>query len=608
MMTGRFRFPIRLKILVTLLSVITVVVSLIIMTMANLFNTDKTTYIRDLTSVIALHVAEETDSLLRSYHERLGAFAAPVHDSQLSVKRKSEMIETLFNNFQDFVAVSVREEGSEPVVIYDAKTLKSASLTVKDLNRILSGQALTAAQIQSVPIYTANATVTSELPMLIVATTIAAPNGGKPAVIAGLVRLDALLRLATRPSAFQVFIVDSEGVLLVDSDPERIASRTIADWIPELGQLRGQQHLLGTTIEYEYEGKPTIGGFAPVESSGLLVGVQIPKAAAYVTARALLNNLVLLSLGLLVATALISIFLAHRLTRPLERLTEAARQVGQGDFNISVESSSKDEIGMLSGSFNQMATELRKRLDELRSAQAALVQSEKMSAFGQLSAGIAHEVKNPLAGILGHAQLCLRKLKKGDPLFNYLSIIEHETKRCTDIIANLMKFARQEKMEHEPLDLNEVVRQAMAIVDHQLTINNVKIELKLAIKLPPIHGNANQLQQVLMNFAINAQQAFDGKPGVVRVTTEQRDDDKVLLVFADNGPGIPEKIRDKIFEPFFTTKSAGKGTGLGLSVTYGIIKDHHGEIKLESELGVGTAFVMSFPAIVDQIVMQSSAA
>ncbi len=608
MMTGRFRFPIRLKILVTLLSVITVVVSLIIMTMANLFNTDKTTYIRDLTSVIALHVAEETDSLLRSYHERLGAFAAPVHDSQLSAKRKAEMIETLFNNFQDFVAVSVREEKGEPVVIYDAKTLKSAALTIKDLNQILSGQALTPALIQSVPIYTANATVTPELPMLLVATTIAAPNGGKPAIIAGLVRLDALLRLATRPSAFQVFIVDSEGALLVDSDRERIATRTVADWIPELGRLGGQQHLLGTTIEYEYQGKPTIGGFAPVESSGLLVGVQIPKAAAYVTARALLNNLVLLSLGLLVATALISIFLAHRLTRPLERLTEAARQVGKGDFNISVASSSKDEIGMLSGSFNQMATELRKRLDDLRRAQAALVQSEKMSAFGQLSAGIAHEVKNPLAGILGHAQLCLRKLKKGDALFDYLTIIEHETKRCTDIIANLMKFARQEKLEHEPLDLNEVVRQAMAIVDHQLTINNVKIELKLAMKLPPIHGNANQLQQVLMNFAINAQQAFDGNPGIVRITTEQRDDDKVLLVFADNGPGIPADIRAKVFEPFFTTKAAGKGTGLGLSVTYGIIKDHHGEIKLESELGVGTAFIMSFPAIVDQVVMQSTAA
>jgi signal transduction histidine kinase len=263
---------------------------------------------------------------------------------------------------------------------------------------------------------------------------------------------------------------------------------------------------------------------------------------------------------------------------------------------------------MLSTSFNQMAGELRGRLEELRGAQAALVQSEKLSAFGQLSAGIAHEVKNPLAGILGHAQLCLRKLSEDDPMHNHLNIIQHETKRCTEIISNLMKFARQEKVEYEPTDLNDVIKHGMAIVDHQLSLNQVKIQMNLADNLPEINGNPNQLQQVLMNFAINAQQALDGKPGVVRLTTSKTDDGDVLLVFADNGPGIPENIRHKIFEPFFTTKPAGKGTGLGLSVTYGIIKDHNGEITIESELGTGTAFVMKFPGIVDDIVMASSAA
>ena len=607
-MISRFRFPIRLKILVTLLSVITLVVSLIIMTMANLFNTDKTTYIRDLTSVTALSIAEEADSLVRSYHERLGAFAALVHDPQLSAKRKASMVEKLFSNFQDFVAISIREEGSEPVIIYDAKTLNNAGMGKNDLSAFLEQRSLTPQQIESVPLYTANATLSKELPMLLVATTVTPESGGSPAIIAGLVRLDSLLRLATRPSPHQVFIVDSSGVLLVHSDLERVAARAMADWIPERAGLGQQQRLLGTTIEYEYEGQPTIGGFARADGSGLLAGAQIPKAAAYLTARTLLKNLVVLSLGLLVATALISIFLAHRLTRPLERLTEAARQVGQGDFNIAVANSSKDEIGVLSGSFNQMAQELRHRLEELRRAQAALVQSEKMSAFGQLSAGIAHEVKNPLAGILGHAQLCLRKAKEGDPLHNYLTIIEHETRRCTDIITNLMKFARQEKMAYESLDINDVVRQAMNIVDHQLSINQVKIELKLGIKLPRINGNANQLQQVLMNFAINAQQAFDGNPGIVRITTEKADDGQVILVFADNGPGIPDDIRQKIFEPFFTTKPAGKGTGLGLSVTYGIIKDHKADIKIESQIGVGTAFIITFPGITDEIVMASSAA
>jgi signal transduction histidine kinase len=380
--------------------------------------------------------------------------------------------------------------------------------------------------------------------------------------------------LASRPSAFEAFIVDSEGVLIAHSDVDRVVQRASADWIPNLENLSAQNQLLGTTMEYEHEGNRMIGGFAGIKSSGLISGVQIPKAAAYLTAKALLNDLVLLSLGLLIATAVVSVFLAHRLTRPLEKLTHAVRQVGKGHFDIFVESPSKDEIGVLSTSFNQMAVELRQRLQELRGAQAALVQSEKLSAFGQLSAGIAHEVKNPLAGILGHAQLCLRKLTKDDPMHKHINIIEHETKRCTEIITSLMKFARQE----------------------------------LADDLPEIDGNANQLQQVLINFAINAQQALDGKPGVVRVTTSKTDDGDVLLVFADNGPGIPEDIRENIFDPFFTTKPAGKGTGLGLSISYGIIKDHKGEITIESELGTGTAFVMKFPGIVDDIVVESSAA
>jgi signal transduction histidine kinase len=453
-----------------------------------------------------------------------------------------------------------------------------------------------------------NATSTARLPLLLVATTDVSPNDGTAVVITAMVRLDSLLGLASRPSAFQAFIVDSEGVLIAHSDVDRVVQRASANWIPNLENLVAQKQLLGTTIEYEHEGNQMIGGFAGIKSSGLLAGVQIPKAAAYLTARALLNNLVLLALACLIATAVLSVFLAHRLTRPLEKLTHAVRQVAKGHYDIFVESPSKDEIGVLSTSFNQMAGELRQRLLELRGAQAALVQSEKLSAFGQLSAGIAHEVKNPLAGILGHAQLCLRKLSEDDPMHNHINIIEHETKRCTEIITSLMKFARQEKTEYAPTDLNDVARHAMAIVDHQLSLNQVKTQMDLAENMPEINGSANQLQQVLMNFAINAQQALDGKPGVVRLTTSQTDDGDVLLVFADNGPGIPEDIREKIFEPFFTTKPTGKGTGLGLSVTYGIIKDHKGDITIESELGTGTAFVMKFPGIVDDIVVATSAA
>ncbi len=605
-MAGRFNFPIRLKILVTLLGVITVVVSLIIMTMANLFDQDKTTYVRDMTSVIAVRAAGEAGSILKSYQERLGSFEVIMQDAQLSPERKTQIIEELFRRFTDFVAISVFRPGLEPVMFYDAKALTRANMSKEDLQKFEVAHALTAAQVRAVPTYVENATTTPDLPILRLARA-----NEQGAVIAAMIRLDALLRLTKQPSAFQIFIMDQEGQLLADADISRVASHATADWIPDPSGFARQQHLLGTTLEYEYQDMPMIGGLAQIEGTALLVAAQIPRAAAYLTARELLQNLMLLAFGLLVATGLISVFLARRLTRPLERVTAAAHQVGQGFFDIFVDASSRDEIGVLAGSFNQMASELRHRLEELRRAQAALVQSEKLSAFGQLSAGIAHEVKNPLAGILGHAQLCLRKVKPDDALHNHLSIIEHETRRCTEIITNLMKFARQEKTEHEPIDLNDVVRHAMKIVDHQLTMNDVKIELKLAPKLPSIEGNANQLQQVLMNFAINAQQAMEGRAGLVRVTTARTEDGKVLLVFADNGPGIPEDVQAKIFEPFFTTKPAGKGTGLGLSVTYGIIKDHKAEIKLESKMGVGTAFIISFPTSVGEdaeIVMESSAA
>ena len=269
--------------------------------------------------------------------------------------------------------------------------------------------------------------------------------------------------------------------------------------------------------------------------------------------------------------------------------------MGKGEFDVSVTTSSGDEIGALSQSFNQMTDELRERDIKLKGANAALVQSEKLAAFGQLGAGIAHEVKNPLAGILGYAQLTLRKLDDDSPFRKNLDIIESETRRCTDIISNLLQFARQETAKMAETEINSVVESALQIVDHQLGVNNVKISKELANDLPPCDANANQLQQVIMNFAINAQQAMGSDGGTLTVRTHTGAADEVIIEVEDNGPGIPDEIKAKIFEPFFTTKPAGQGTGLGLSVTYGIIKDHGGEIRIEDVEGGGTRFVVSLP-------------
>jgi two-component system NtrC family sensor kinase len=251
-------------------------------------------------------------------------------------------------------------------------------------------------------------------------------------------------------------------------------------------------------------------------------------------------------------------------------------------------------MGALAVAFNRMASGLQERELALIQAQRALVHSAKMAAFGQLGAGIAHEVNNPLAGILGHAQLAIRRLGQENPAKASLDLIAQETRRCIDIIKNLMRFARQETPQFEPLDANEAVGAALAIVDHQLSLHGIRIVRELGPGLPKVNGDINQLQQVLVNLAINAQQAMAGQRGELSVRTRAVGG-QVLIELQDSGPGISPEMQKKIFEPFFTTKPAGQGTGLGLSVSYGIIESHGGRIEVRSSLGHGATFVISLP-------------
>jgi signal transduction histidine kinase len=410
-----------------------------------------------------------------------------------------------------------------------------------------------------------------------------------PAVIAATIRLEKLLRLANRSKVFETFVVDDQGLLLAHSDSAEVTGKATLDWIAQLEGVTASQSFGGTS-EYSKDGVDMVAGIAKVNIGGLLSGVQIPKNAAYLTARELLGDLMWVAFGLLIGAVLLSFFVAQRMTRPIERLSLATRQMAGGDFDVLLQAESNDEIGSLTSSFNQMAA-------DIKSAQVALVQSEKMAAFGQLGAGIAHEVKNPLGGILGLTQLCLRKAEKESQLEKNLKIIEKETKRCKEIVENLLKFARQEKVAFGPFDINQVAEDASAIVAHQLSINQVKMKKEFATDLPKVVCNPNQIQQVLINFLINAQQAMEGNPGSVTLSTRAAGADQIQVLVSDTGPGMSKEVQAKIFEPFFTTKAAGKGTGLGLSVTYGIIQEHKGSITVESEPGQGASFILTFPTV-----------
>lgn len=589
------RIPLRYRILITLLMVVTVVVSIITFTMANLFHRDKTTYIRDLTSYISLHTAQETGSLLNSYEDRLRTFAKIAYDSGLGQAQKASLLKRLFEDSREFVAITLHEEGMRPVTVYDTRSLHKAGLAVDRLAEHRARHPLPRTEVAGGAVFVEYSTLTPRLPAITLTTSFLPAGARKRVVIEAVVSLAALQAIVSSSSVFEIMMVDSRGDLMARGGSRETAGLGKAvSWLPKLEGLESGRSA-STTVEFARNGKRLVGGFARDPRAGLLIGVLIPREAAYLTGQELLTNLMAVALMLLILAAFLSTFWARRITSPLEQLSEAARVVGSGSFDIRLERSSRDEIGDLAETFNQMASELARRVQELKNTQLALVQSEKMAAFGQLGAGIAHEVKNPLAGILGFAQLSLRKADKESPLYRNLEMIERETKRCKNIIENLLRFARQERVTFQLTDLNQVVDDAVAIVDHQLGLHQIRVERHLAPSVPPVMGNANQIQQVLMNLLINAQQAFDGAPGVVNIFTGLRPDGMIEIRVADSGPGIPENIQPRLFEPFFTTKPAGKGTGLGLSVSYGIIKDHQGDIQVKSAPGNGAEFIITLP-------------
>lgn len=582
-------FPIRVKVLLTVILLVMLVMSLNTTTMAGLFRQDKTTYIRDLTSVMAIHVAEEADVLLRQYVANMRTFGDVIYDEALDPETKQKVIRNLFRNYQDIVALTAQRDDADPVTVFDVSALTRLDVSRGEFQQYRSEHPLPVVAGDKLSLVMEN--ITPEVGLARVTFKMPASDRTPGYTMTASIEPESLRAITGRSRGFNAMLRDTRGQpLFTDGNG---ANGNSQYWPALLS--RNAEAAMGTAIEFEANGVPMIGAYAPLADGALWASIEIPSSVVYLTARELLSNLVIIALLLFAFAATASLVFARRLSRPLENLSEAAKKVGKGEFQVTVKSVARDEIGDLSRSFNQMTHELSARDIKLSQANAALVQSEKLAAFGQLGAGIAHEVKNPLAGILGYAQLTLRKLDEDSPFRKNLNIIETETRRCTEIISNLLQFARQESSAAEPTNINAVVDAALQIVDHQLGVNNVKIHRELDTTLPMFEANANQLQQVIMNFAINAQQAMGEEGGDLYVRTRAAGGEGLVIEVEDNGPGIPEEIRAKIFDPFFTTKPAGQGTGLGLSVTYGIIKDHGGDIRVEPVETGGTRFVVTLP-------------
>ncbi len=228
-----------------------------------------------------------------------------------------------------------------------------------------------------------------------------------------------------------------------------------------------------------------------------------------------------------------------------------------------------------------------------------LVQADKLSSIGLLAAGVAHEVNTPLAVISTYAQMLAKQISGDAQKAPLLEKIARQTFRASEIVNSLLNFSRTSPTEFVSVDLNKVVRETLTLIEHQLATVSVKVTLSLDDKLPRIKGNPGKLQQVFLNLFLNARDAMEaGGVLAVRTSRDENHDGWVRVTVADSGAGIARENLTRIFDPFFTTKAARKGTGLGLSVSYGIVREHGGDIEVESEMGAGTRFQLSFPEVV----------
>ncbi|MFN7973037.1 MAG: ATP-binding protein [Acidobacteriota bacterium] len=304
--------------------------------------------------------------------------------------------------------------------------------------------------------------------------------------------------------------------------------------------------------------------------------------------------------------------------QPVRRLVDATRLVADGQLDHVIEVDGQDEIARLAASFNRMTLSLQKtsrevselnaslearvlvKTTELHAAQLQVARAERLAAIGRMAAGIAHEINNPLTGVLTFSHLLLRAAPEGSRQRADLETIIRETNRCAGIIRDLLKFSRETPAKKGPCDVNTIARQALQLVQHQSELHNVRVVWQLAETVPRIVADASQIEQVFLNIIVNAVQAMPGGGDLtitsgLREGTSKGQGPAVYVTIADTGCGISPENVGKVFDPFFTTKDPGQGTGLGLSVSHELVESQGGSIEVDSVVGSGTQFTVVLP-------------
>lgn len=448
--------------------------------------------------------------------------------------------------------------------------------------------------------------------------------------------------IGNEPGMVRIRIFNSEGRISFSSDPKEMGSfinkSTEACYAchnqrQPLTRLDRPDRFRIYTLP---DGKRALGIINPIENSPAcssatchahppdqtILGVldaDLSLASADANVAQVTRRMLLYTVAAVLLICSLSVIFALRVVQqPLRALEAGTHRLASGDLGFQIDVRSRDELADLAVSFNGMSRQLREAREEITSwnrtledrvqqktrelnrAHEQMLQAERMASIGKLAAVVAHEINNPLAGILTYAKLLKKRFSSQghsaqDDTISSLSLIESESRRCGEIVKNLMSFARATPLTFEPSDLNAVIRRCVQLVQHKLTLANIELHFDLAADLPAVHCDPSQIEQVILSLMMNAIDALL-RGGTLSVSSHRLPDSgEAQIQIQDDGVGIPSDVLPNLFEPFFTTKERGRGLGLGLAISRTIIERHLGRIEVSSEPGRGTVFTIILP-------------
>lgn len=405
-------------------------------------------------------------------------------------------------------------------------------------------------------------------------------------------------RESTMPGVSIFFETVRIATNMIDGAGKRAVGTMAGGDIPQEVLARGKNL---TIMHFDLNDR-YIAAYEPItDITGRRIGmlsVVVPESN-YARAQ---NQFFMLLLAAVVIGAIVAIAMGYgisfQIMKPLHRLMRASRDVAGGSVTPNIGPISKDpEIAILQTTFNDMVEAMKRRRIESRSQ---ILHSEKQASVGRLAAGVAHEINNPLTGVLTYTHMLLRRGDLSDDIRADLAVIAESTERVRKIVKGLLDFSRQTRLDPEPTDINRLIEATLKLVENQALLKGVTLAFEAGENLPMIRLDRSQIQSVLLNMVINALDATRPSDTITLKTAETLSASDtghrgIEIMIADTGYGIPPENLNKIFDPFFSTKEVGKGTGLGLSVSFGIVKEHGGNIRVQSDAGRGTTFHVWLP-------------